>query len=198
MRSISYLFFCILILFKTEKINSQQIDVDSKEILKVILADVANNSPEASLYLMCSKPKTYFDKNNFINEAGVQYIPTSILAELEEKSAQSSPNNKWNKCLLKSIKSENVQFHFNLNKCIKEKDVDKARNPPAKKIKNIYNAEQVIIITLHNPILDKEKNYCVITVVRSFYIHGFTAQDFYLERKEGEWMIISKFNYVIS
>lgn len=198
MNYISYLFFCILILFKIGEVNSQQIDVDSKEILKVILADVANNSSEASLYLMCSKPKTYFDKNNFINETGVQYIPTSILVELEEKSAQSLSNNKWSKCLLKSIKSENVQFHFNLNKCIKERDVQKARNQPAKKIKNISNSEKVIIVTVHNPILDKEKNYCVITVVRSFYIYGFTAEDFFLEKKKGEWKIVSKFNYVIS
>lgn len=185
MKCLNILYCYILIsLFKVDFFYSQHVNEDSEKIINVILNDIVDGALGDLLYLNSDKPKTSFEKSNFIDETGINNISENILNELEKKSDQFILDDaKWPNCLFKKIKKEYP--NIKIKKCTKDKYERSVK-------------DGALIYTFHNPLFDNKKKYCVITIVRSFNKFGFEAQDFFLEKKKGEWKIVTRYNYIIS
>ncbi|RAV28252.1 hypothetical protein [Sinomicrobium soli] len=183
---------------------SQNMANDTLDVMAKVLFDNIDYSLKPNYYITCVGPETHFTKKSFLTDSELSDIPMEVLEELET-NARGGKAKVWCsgflKTLLKNYDTILNPSLFPQKTCItlSPKDIQKARNDHEYRIAGISGKiKDIIIFTLHTPVFDNNKEHCVVSVVSRFYIFGFQSFDYFLKKVYGKWVIISKFNYVIS
>lgn len=174
--SICVLFFWITSVFSN--------NMDDEAIIFAILVEIQNYNCNFydSFYINCHKPKTFFEETEFIIETGITDFSKQKMLEFKINSF-SQEKEKW----------EVEKFEKITNKFITK--IEETCNYFEQK--RFLNKKEKLI-TFHNPIFDNDRENCIITVVLSHSQNGFSSQDYFLTKIYGKWIIVSRFNFVIS
>lgn len=183
------------LLFTCTVSYSQKTNIDIENIIVTILGEKA--SPEINKIFINEKmPRTYFEPEIFINESGFKNFPLNVLEELKIQSKKQSENHLWNPNLFTQISNNSSSIEYDFLNRIDFFDKNKLKELFSRSTS--IDTETPLILTLYNPLITKDGKHCVITIVNHLYTGSFSAADYYLYKIYGKWIIVSRFNIIIS
>ena len=172
----------------------QKTNEDTKEIIQLIFSDNFELFSKNKYFIRCIQPKTYFNK---FNEKLDLKISENVLIELENKSNNQKKVNYWDKSYFKNVLDSKTYVGKVQLECVNvsNEDIVKSRKDYDYYIKDLSyqkGEEFPVIISISNPLFDKQKKHCIISVVSALYTYSFTVTDYFLVKIYGKWVIFQQ------
>ena len=166
--------FLILISTLSYSQNSSESDI----FKRVINYEIEKGN--SGIYIRCEKSKTFFDLNNFKEQTGLK-VPENILKEIE-KNAKVSVDGIWDSELIKGM---NYNSDFIIKKdCLTKNDAEQLF---------IKTKKRQNIVTISEPLFDKNYENCVVSVSYSKFTGSAYGQEYFLKKVYGVWTVIVEY-----
>lgn len=147
---------------------------ESQKVIKELLYYIKPDNCSPDLYYIKNYSlKTFFDKEEFKSQTiTADLIPEYILKELEQ------------------YPSKGVELDINM--------FEISDMSPLRIYKNNTKRPKGVVYSFTNPLFDKVKKHCVITVIRSFVEGAFISESYFLVKVYGKWIVVDTFDHVIT
>ncbi|WP_298248332.1 hypothetical protein [uncultured Christiangramia sp.] len=164
-----------------EKVGKNQGELEFEILESIIKYEISNEE----LYIQCQKPRTYFDRQDFIEQVSYD-LQIEIIQELEKNASISKGalwNSKWMTDLSKKYNS------LNNRNCITKNDVSKLFEKTKKR-----NS----VLTISDPIFSNNNEYCIVSISYLMFPGSAYGNSYFLQKVQGEWTILASYDNWLS